>query len=234
MSPFGDGNLSEQACGWKWMRHISGEQRQTERDRQKNDRSLLPQSESWKAPPAGQGGILGRLVLPRIPTSSPTHCSTLIKSEEEGGRRGLFHSCPCLPPIRHRLVLYYLSNTWECQETGAQPQTYNADNINFLLFIPVGNKSCRKKEYFSPALNWACVHSTFLTQLVNLFPDFTALKRIPAGFLDVSGWSFKTLPEKKVPGLAITYAVKCCPSTKRTEHFTLTRFRSRCHMRTEG
>ncbi|MEQ2194409.1 hypothetical protein XENOCAPTIV_028962, partial [Xenoophorus captivus] len=118
-------------------------QRQTERDRLRNDRNLFPQSESRKAPQAGLSDMLGQLVLPCIPTSSPRLVTQLLlnlKSEEEGWRRVLFHSCPCFfpSPSSPRLSVQH--------ETGPQPQTGNADNINFLLFSPVGNKRLRKKS----------------------------------------------------------------------------------------
>ncbi|MEQ2232325.1 hypothetical protein ILYODFUR_010017 [Ilyodon furcidens] len=113
------------------MRHISGEQRQTERDRLRNDRNLFPQSESRKAPQAGLSGILGQLVLPCIPTSSPRLVTQLLlnlKSEEEGWRRVLFHSCPCFfpSPSSPRLSLQH--------ETGPQPQT----DFPALKRIPAG------------------------------------------------------------------------------------------------
>lgn len=59
------------------MRHFSGEQKQAE-------------SESWKGPRAGQSGVLGRLVLARVPTGSPPLVTQLLlnlkrEGQSEGG-----------------------------------------------------------------------------------------------------------------------------------------------------
>lgn len=76
-----------------------------------------------------------------------THYSTFIGSEMQRGRRGtmLSHSSLCFfLPLLSCLPLSVRGQV--CHTTGAQPQTVNADKINFLMLIPVGTKHTERKS----------------------------------------------------------------------------------------
>lgn len=78
-----------------------------------------------------------------------------------GGGPALSHSPLFLLPSPSCLSLSVHARA--CHATGAQPQTVNADKINFLMFIPVGHRTRRrkkKKRLSGPAWNWECLCST--------------------------------------------------------------------------
>lgn len=136
----------EKAREREWMRDTRGERQS---DSVRNDRRHFPQSESWKAPQHAdrQSSVTEDTACPAVP---PALLDSLlnfywiwnVKRREGGGLcclipLSVFSSPSCLPlSVRGQV----------CHATGAQPQTVNADKINFLMLIPVGTKHTERKS----------------------------------------------------------------------------------------
>lgn len=128
-------------------RHRRGKDRQTQEWQEALSTGWVMESSSarWQAERR-----FGRHGLPRSPTRSPRLITQLLLNLKCKGRGGtyalsffsLFFSLPSRLPLSVRGRV--------CHATGAQPQTVNADKINFLMLIPVGKEHTEKKKESSP------------------------------------------------------------------------------------
>lgn len=129
-------------------------ERDRERVRQRNDRRHFPQNESWKAPQHAdrQSGVSDDTACPAVPPAFPNSLLNFywIWNVKRRGTYALsFFSLSPKPPTQapHPLPPLPLSvRSRVCHATGAQPQTVNADKINFLMLIPVGTEHTQEKN----------------------------------------------------------------------------------------
>lgn len=145
----------KQESGNEWETPWESRERVRERGRRRNDRRHFPQGESWKAPQQAdrQSRVSDDRPCPAVPPAFPESLLNFywIWNVKRRGTYVLsffsvfFSAPPCLPLSVHRQV---------CHATGAQPQTVNADKINFLMLIPVGTERIEgeKKRTLQPCV----------------------------------------------------------------------------------
>lgn len=109
--------------------------------RQRNDRRHFPQSAPWKAPQNAdrRSGISHDTACPAVPPFPELISQLLLnlKCKGEGDLCSLI--TPCFIPSQLSVCGQV------CRTTGAESQTVNADEINFLMLIPVGTE-CTEGE----------------------------------------------------------------------------------------
>lgn len=113
--------------------------------RQRNDRRHFPQREPWKAPQRAdrRSGVSHDTACSAVPPF-PGLITQLLLNLKCKGEGDL---CSLIPPCFLPSPLSVCG--WVCRTMGAQPQTVNADKINFLMLIPVGAE-CTEGKRSSP------------------------------------------------------------------------------------
>lgn len=145
--------------------------------RQRNDRSHSPQRAPWKAPQHAdrRSGVSHDTACPAVPPFPGLITQLLLNLK----CTGVGVLCSLIP-------LWFFSPSLlsacgrVCHTTGEQPQTVNADKINFLMLIPLEAEHTEggggTRNFSSSLLNWVWVHFTFETRLVSqLFSEFSRL-----------------------------------------------------------
>lgn len=169
------GAWREKACEWKWMKHITVERRQIERQRKEWQEALSTVSHGKLL--GRQSGISVSTVCPAFPPALVAGLLLNLKPKEEGEQCCLILvSVVFFPP--HCIVPLYLSTVkYVTQQESSFRQLRQTRLISWCSF-QLEIKDTEKKWLSWSALNWVCVHPTFLTKPISIFPDFSCLERI--------------------------------------------------------